>query len=51
MESIDLNTISDIKELKSMFFDQTVIIERAQNNRQAILERISVVEQTPEPKK
>lgn len=45
---MDINTITDIKELKSMAYDQLAIKEQAQANLQAINARIAEVSQQTE---
>jgi uncharacterized coiled-coil protein SlyX len=42
----DLSTITDIKELKAMAFDQIGILEQTQNNLRNIQGRIQQLSQT-----
>jgi len=49
MEQIDLQTITDVKELKALAYDQVAVLERTQANLRAIQARIEQV-QLPVPK-
>lgn len=48
---MDLSKVDDIKELKSLAYDQLVAKELAERNLQAINQRLAQLEQSPEPKK
>lgn len=47
-ESVDINTINDLKELKSMAYDTLAGIERLQQNLKLINNRIAQVVDEPE---
>jgi len=42
-EQVDLNKITDIKELKAMAYEQVIAVEMAQNNLRAVQTRIQQV--------
>ncbi len=44
MTIMDLSTVTNIKELKSMAYDQLVLQQQAQQNLNAINQRIAEVE-------
>ena len=45
MMIMNLETITDVKELKSLAFDQIVALEQAQNNIRLINARLAQLEQ------
>lgn len=48
---MDLQKITDIKELKALAFDTLQALELQQNNLRLIQQRIAELEQEPAPKK
>ena len=45
MRIMNLETITDVKELKSLAYDQIVALEQAQNNLRLINARLAQLEQ------
>jgi hypothetical protein len=48
---MDLQKVTDIKELKALAFDTLQALELQQNNLRLIQQRIAELEQEPAPKK